>query len=258
LGPRSQPLVRAALIGLAVAAVSWSVPNFLTARENAPLGALVPAARHGDSYQPELAAKINRYVDRLDAAGGCRTSSDIAVLRLRTAASSIKSENKQVIEHALTQAKQAIRSALVCSPSQPYLWYALFWVESTLTQSKEDHLKYLEMSYELGPHEGWFSEQRCQTALPLLSLFSARMQEIILSGYLDMVKYDPDAAANVLASVDGDLRAKLVASLVGVPLEARNEFARVLGTTDLDVQVPGVVDRQPPWRKDRLDLIPLH
>ncbi len=229
----------------------WSVPNFLTAREVAPLGAMVAVALSGDSYKPEVATRIYRYVDRLEEAGGCHGSGDIAILRLRAAASSIKSENSQVIESALAQAKRAIRSALVCSPSQPYLWYALFWVESTLTHSKEDHLKYLKMSYELGPHEGWFSEPRCQTALPLLSFFSTRLQEIILSEYLDMVKYDPHAAARVLMSLDEDLRAKLVASLVRVPLEARTEFARVLSTTDLDVQVPGVEDRRPPWQKNR-------
>ena len=86
----------------------------------------------------------------------------LAIVRLRLAEEAISDGDGTLIDQTLSTSETALRHSLSCSPTEPFLWFALFW---TLLQ--QTNLKLLRMSYRLGPNEGWLSIRRSSLALAI-------------------------------------------------------------------------------------------
>ena len=56
--------------------------------------------------------------------------------------------------------ENSIRRSLSCSAAEPFLWLALYGLESRQSGFEPKDPRYLRMSYKLGPNEGWISVKR--------------------------------------------------------------------------------------------------
>lgn len=251
LTARSRRLLQAIFLVVAATGVVWAaltLPIELTA---IPLRPIEDSIVEGEQFKPEALARIAAYVAPLEKTEDCFAGApgEVAMFRLRAAATTLAHAHEKEIIEALRRADLAARKALACSPYQPFLWYALYWIDSTATGDKATGLAALEMSYRLGPYEGWISPLRNRAALPLLDRFSPDARTRVLTEFADMARDDTYQAASAYVRADPKLRAVLLPLLTQVPVDKRTLFARYLRNANITVTIPGVVipDRAP-WQ----------
>lgn len=133
----------------------------------------------------------------------------------------------------LDEARRYVRSAIRCSPSKPFLWFLLFWVESRTDVAKA--MPFLEMSYRLGRHEGWLAPARIKAAMPILGQAPRGLQEAVSSEYQRLVVEDIDTALGLLMMSDSVARMHMSEALSGVPAPIRAQFTQRLEEADIKV-----------------------
>ena len=70
------------------------------------------------------------------------------------------SADGSVLDAKMEQARAAIRASLACSPADPLLWIAVYWIDKFRDGFRVEQLDELRMSYRLGPNEGWIAIKR--------------------------------------------------------------------------------------------------
>jgi hypothetical protein len=91
-------------------------------------------------------------------------------------------------------------------------------------RSKED-FAYLQMSYLVGPHEGWVAVERNHIALAIVPELPQDQAEMAVTEFIDLVAsaYYPG----------WPIRDKLLRRLEDAPVEARRQFAQSAGQLDM-------------------------
>jgi hypothetical protein len=142
-----------------------------------------------------------------------------------------------------------IRSSLSCSPADPFLWLVLYWVESTENGSKPDYLKYLRMSYRLGPNEGWIELKRNHIAFAIFEQLPLDLAENTIDEFvalLEMGQYEQ--IVKTFTSQTWRVRYLLLLRLKNVADQYRRAFSNALYSRGYDVDVPGIKRPDPrPW-----------
>jgi hypothetical protein len=229
-----------------ICSIAWAICAIPVYRAEA---AFATAAQHilsGDKYSPE---QMNMLKLRLDAApaSSLRPSAlgDIATIRLRIAETGLTSGNVQLAGAGFNDLETAVTAALAESPTNSFLWLTKYWLENTRGGNPTADLKFLRMSYELGPNEGWIAVRRSPLALSAFLSLPDGLAARVLTEFVGLVRsglyFD---AANILAGAGWPVHDKLLASLVKVDEGGRRRFAKALESKDLDgVVVPGVEER---------------
>jgi hypothetical protein len=250
LGITATVFVKGVVVTLAALAILWSVLIVPTEHKVAPLEQIVEHI--GETFTPAAFKKIEGYADRLERLGGCYNGPDaIAAVRLRKAALVLAYGPTQELPEDLWQARNALRSALACTPLDAYFWYALFRIELARTGDVDICIPYIEMSYRLAPNEGWISPQRSRVSLPLLSRLDPDIRALVLLEYTHMVRDQASIAAKILVKANEGVRATLVSLLTSLPLSERTRIARLVEDADANIAIPGVVqdDTLPAWQR---------
>lgn len=245
-------LLRSISVAIGAMAIAWSVLTLPVELTAMPLRPIADGILEGEKYSPEALARVAAYAKPLEALEDCYAGAPwgVAMFRLRQTAQTLAVAHEAQIIDQLRRADLAVRKALVCSPYQPFLWYALYWVDSTGARDTAAELSALEMSYRLGPYEGWISPLRSRAALPLLDHLDPDTRERVLTEFVNMATDDTQEAARAFVRADGPLRVRLLPLLARVPPAQRAAFARMLHRVDVDVQIPGVEDRDRlPWQQ---------
>jgi hypothetical protein len=172
-----------------------------------------------------------------------------AVIRLRFAEDAFAAGNLQGIDAELSSADQSIRQSLGCAPADPYLWLALFWVESTQNGFRPSYFEYLRLSYLLGPHEGWIALKRNRVAFAIFEQLPEEMRARALDEFVGLVKSGfYGEAADILIGPAWRLRDEIVNRLGKIPVRHRQFLADMLATRDADLKIPGAEHRvSRPW-----------
>jgi hypothetical protein len=140
-----------------------------------------------------------------------------------------------------------IRKSLASAPADPFLWTVLFWLENTQKGFKRDRLEYLQMSYLLGPNEGWIGVKRSRFAFALFRSLPPDLAEKTVREFARLVGSNYHSqAADILGGPGWPIRSILLAGLKDVDEESLQVFSKTLYRRGYNLQVPGV-DR-PEWR----------
>jgi hypothetical protein len=211
--------------------------------------AFATAAQHilsGDKYSPEQ-MKLLKLQLVTTPADSLRPSSlsDIATIRLRMAETGLTSGNAQLASSGFDDLGTALTAALAENPTNSFLWLTKYWLETTRAGNPAADLKFLRMSYALGPNEGWIALRRSPLALSAFSSLPDGLAAQVLAEFAGLVRsglyYE---AANILAGAGWAAHDKLLGNLVKVDEGSRRRFAKALESKDLDgVVVPGVEER---------------
>jgi hypothetical protein len=140
---------------------------------------------------------------------------------------------------------------LTSAPADPFLWLTLFWLSNTRNGFAPEHLRYLEMSYLLGPNEGWIALKRNRFTLSVASVVPGDLVEKSVSEFVSLVRSGfYEQASQALIGPGWSLRDTLLGRLRDVNEAARRDFARNLRDMGIDdVVVPEVEARgKRPWR----------
>jgi hypothetical protein len=206
----------------------------------------------GAPFKAGTLAKQIPILENTEKAAYCRPAGlrSAAILRLRILEAATSANDRSNIDGSLKSLGDVIRSSLSCSPADPFLWAVLFWLENTRNGSDLTHLKYLRMSYQLGPNEGWITLKRNPIVLANFATLPPDLVEAGISEFVALVRsHLYNEAGDIVAGLTRPIRALLFTRLRDIKESDRQAFAGLLHERSLDdIPVPGTAPPlQHPW-----------
>ena len=145
------------------AAIAWGMATIPIFWRQASIEYVARHIIRGEPYKIEVLLRQISAVEAEENSTFCRPIAlwSAAIIRLRVVEqSSTNKEGKPIDAVAMKKLENSIRNSLSCSAADPFLWLMLYWVETTQNELKHGYTKYLRMSYQLGPNEGWIALKR--------------------------------------------------------------------------------------------------
>jgi hypothetical protein len=139
------------------AAVIWGLVTLPIFWQESALARIAQSIIRGDPYSREALARAMPGVEATEQTSFCSPTAlrSAAIIRVRMAELDV--EEKSNLQ---SNTANSIVQALSCSPADSFLWLALYWLRSGQYGFSPDDLKYLRLSYQLGPDEGWIALKR--------------------------------------------------------------------------------------------------
>jgi hypothetical protein len=246
------PGVRIATVALGLAVIGWSdvvAPVVWRQASMAPLGPKIVA---GERFQPGV---LEEYVERAKPdvlEGICQpiTLRTLALARLRLAEEAIADGDGHLIDQTQSDGEAALRLSLSCTPTDPFLWFALFWLRNSREGLQDDNYRALRMSYRVGPNEGWLSLRRNRMVIALYPGLPDDLKQDASDEFVQLVRSDLiTEAAGILAGPGRPLSTMLLARLKGVDQKKLRFLATLLAAKGLDDDIPGLeTTSKHPWQ----------
>ncbi|MBI1203478.1 MAG: hypothetical protein GC182_13305 [Rhodopseudomonas sp.] len=241
--------LRFAVFGLAVAAMAWGFYTFPIFWRQAPFSEIKRHIIAGDPYRPDVLTPFKDAIGDLGEGKWTRPSvlAAAAVVDLRLLEAAIARGETAGLDRLMGETDALVRASLANAPADPFLWTVLFWLENTKDGFKRSRLAFLDMSYRLGPNEGWIAIKRNRFAMALYPTLPAVLASDVVGEFARLVDSNyMNEAYEILSGPGWPVRKELMAGLAGVDQDRRETFARYVYRRGLDVEVPGVV--RPEWR----------
>jgi len=239
-----------------VLAMAWAVaviPVILS--ENA----IVDVARAITDGEVFKAEALTAVLARTDANGDSMLRSSVlgkaAMIRLRQADDAIRGGNAELVKQKLESLTRTVQETLRNAPDDSLLWLVWFWLDTTRNGARPDNQPFLQMSYDLGPYEGWIAIKRNRVALAAFPALTSDLAERAISEFVRLVRWGfiPEAA-DIAAGTAPPLRQILFARLKDLSYDQRRAFASNIYGRELDdVPVPGIA---PPTNQVPLPVLP--
>jgi hypothetical protein len=235
-------IVRVGLIVFGAATVAWGLAVFPVFWRESPIEGVAKRIAFGDSFKVEVLASQLAAVEGAETSPYCRPAGirSSALIRLRLAELALATDDRGLIDSGIEAARQSIRDALSCSPADPFLWMSLYWVDSVRNGAHPD-LRYLRMSYRLGPNEGWIAVTRNRIAFALFSQLPPDMADDVIHEFAGLVETgEYDTVVQIFTGPAWPVRDLILPHLAQVSFEHRSAFAKAVYAAGYDVAVPGV------------------
>jgi hypothetical protein len=204
---------------------------------------------NGDPFKSEVLATLLPQVEAAERAERCRPVALHAAAIIRTRIAEQGLLDGVDIDASLHSLSDSIHRSLACSPADPFLWFVLYWVETNRNGFQADYLRYLRLSYRLGPNESWIALKRNRYALAVFQRLPPDLAQMAITEFAKLL--DTGFYAETVAIFTGPgwrERALLLPSLKDVAERHRQAFATALYKLGYDVDVPGIVRPDPrPW-----------
>ncbi|HEY5505326.1 MAG TPA: hypothetical protein VIK28_09220 [Sedimentisphaerales bacterium] len=222
---------RILICGFGGLAIAWALFTFPIFWQQSAIEQIEKHIIAGDSFKsdalkpltPVLSALGQEKWGRPTALGGA------AVIKLRLLEQAFVGSNQNALDRLMKETGETIRTSLANSPSDPFLWLVLFWLENTKNGFNRAHLKYLQMSYFLGPNEGWISVKRNRFALAIFSALPSDIAEDAVSEFARLVDSGFIAeSADILVGPAWSIRDTLLPRLKDVDEVSRQAFAKAV------------------------------
>jgi hypothetical protein len=247
---------RIAFVIAGVMAIAWAfvvIPTFWS--ENVIID-VARAVIDGEAFKPEVLTAVEAPTET--KRGSMLRSAVLgkaAVIRLRQAEDAIRAGDPKVIKLRLESLTQIVQDTLRNAPDDPFLWLVWFWLDTTRNGVRASNLPFLQMSYDLGPYEGWIAIKRSRVALADFQALTSALAERATIEFVDLVRWGlVPQAVDVAAATSPPNRRIVFARLADVALDQRRAFASALYAREVDdVPVPGIA---PPTNQIPLPIMP--
>lgn len=164
---------------------------------------------------------------------------DSAVMALSVLQQSFASASP-AIDSQLETSRRAVVAGLSCLPSDAYLWFALFQLESLQNGFKTDYLRYLAMSYQVGPNEGWIALPRNRAAFAIFPALTDELQARVLDEFALLLQTELyNEVVDIFLGVARPYREAVLKRLETVPQPNRQKLAVLLARMGIDGRIPG-------------------
>jgi len=249
LNKHCQIALRISLVGLGFVAVAWGTQAMAVFSRQVTIERVAAHVVNGDPFKSEVLASLMPQVEAAEQAERCRPAGlhSAAIIRTRIAEQALSDSGD--IDASLLSLSNSIRRSLACSPADSFLWFVLYWVESNRNGFQADYLRYLRLSYQLGPYESWIALKRNRYALAVFQRLPPDLAQKAITEFAKLV--DTGFYADTVAIFTGPgwrERALLLPGLKDVAERHRQAFARALYKLGYDVDVPGIARPVPrPW-----------
>jgi hypothetical protein len=250
----SKIVARIFMVILGSAAIFWGVEMLPIFWRQAPIEGTARLITFGDSFKSQALIDLLPAIQRVEQAEGCSPAAlrAVAIIRARMTDDIILSGQREQLDASFDSLRDAIRRSLACSPAEPFLWLVLYWVENARNGLNPENMKYLRMSYSLGPNEGWITLKRNPLALAVFDELPADLADLSIAEFANLL--DSGFVREAVQIFEGPgwrIRDRILPRLRKVSQIHRESFALTLYHDGFDVDVPGVDKTyQHPWRSD--------
>jgi hypothetical protein len=163
----------------------------------------------------------------------------MAVIRLRFAELAIAGGNGDLIRQTQSALDTALHRSLSCTPTDPLLWFALYWLQNNVRGLQQDNFRALRMSYRLGPNEGWLALRRNRFVMAVYPALPDDLKQRATDEFVQLVKSDfLTDAADILAGPATPVRDMLLSRLRGVDSQQLRLLSRRLADKGVDDAFP--------------------
>jgi hypothetical protein len=242
-------IARLILVTAGAAAMAWAVIVFPVFRSENVIVDVARAVIAGEAFKPKILAAVQA---RTETNNGSPLRSSMlgkaAVIRLRQAEDAIRTGGPpELVDQRLESLAQILHQTFRNAPDDPFLWLTQFWLDTTRNGLRIDNLRFLKMSYDLGPYEGWIAVKRDRIALAAFPALPNDLAERAISEFVGLVRWGLVAeAADIAAGPALPLRDILFPRLKDLNYEQRRAFAGGIYGRELDdVPIPGIAPPTP-------------
>jgi hypothetical protein len=160
--PRYFLFARVILVAFGCAALAWGIHVFPVFWQQSIIESMARRIIANEPFKNETLSTQLSVMEAAQNASTCRPDAlrSVAIIRLRVAEDAASSADRSVLDAKMEQARAAIRASLACSPADPFLWIAVYWIDKFRDGFRVEQLDELRMSYRLGPNEGWIAIKR--------------------------------------------------------------------------------------------------
>lgn len=248
----AQYLLRATVSLLGLAAIVWGGSLFPVFWNQAALARVASEVVQAHTFKSQSLLDEVRNAEPSQRSSLCSptTLHDLVLLRLSILNSAIAAANLTQVETAYTSLYDLTKKALACSPADPFVWLALFWLDARRHGLQPDNERYLRLSYALGPYEGWIALWRNRLAVAVFAQLPADLADDAIGEFVKLVdtgRLYPETVA-IFARAAPAARTRIVERLKAANAISRQIFARALYDEGLDINIPGVDRPARPWR----------
>ena len=245
-------LARSFVVIVGCAAVWWGIVVFPVFWQGSSTERIANRIIAGAPFKAEILARELAIIDSIERSAYCRPAAlrSAAIIQLRMVEAATSANGRNHIDEPLKPLGNAIGSSLSCSPADPFLWVVLFWMENTQNGSDPTYLKYLRMSYQLGPNEEWVALKRNRIALANFVTLPPDLAEAGIAEFVGLVgSHLYSEAGDILAGLARLIRGLLFTRLRDIKEADRLAFTKLLYDRGLDdIPVPGTAPPpQRPW-----------
>jgi hypothetical protein len=210
---------------------------------------IAPQVINGQSFDSNFLESM--LPPALNSADACQASllNAAAIVRLRLYETAMAQAQRKLLSETMRSLREAVRSAVSCSPTQSFLWFVQYWLEVTQNGFSDKALESLRMSYVTGPNEGWISAKRNRFALVIYDQLPEDIAAQVVPEFVSLVRsgFYAQAVSN-LSGPGWSKREVLIAALAPIPESRRDEFSRSLRAEGIYLDIPGIVPAERrPW-----------
>ena len=165
-----------------------------------------------------------------------------AVIQIRLLEEALDLEQRTKIDALLQNVDRALRTALSCSPSDPFLWFVLYWLESFSGVISEKSITYLALSYDLGPNEGWIALKRNRAAFAIFEKLPPNFADRVIAEFIGLIATNRlyTEAAQIFVGPAWRVRDRIIPRLAELGQLQRIGFAKTLYHRGYEIDIPGV------------------
>jgi hypothetical protein len=220
---------------------------------SAGINSVASAIVAGDAFKPNVLAGVESLTERNRKLRSAMLGKAM-IIRLRQAEDAQRSGNSDLVDQRLKSLSEIVDETFRNAPDDPFLWLTEFWLDATRNGMRPNP-RFLRMSYELGPYEGWVDIRRDGLALAVFSALPGDLAERAISEFVELVRWRLAREAAAIAAGPGlPLRSVLFPRLKDLGYEQRRAFADAVYGRELDdVPIPGI---DPPIPQVRVPVMP--
>jgi hypothetical protein len=249
---RHVTLARIPLIALGCAALIWGSAVMPIFWQHARLELVAKRIINGEQFKIENLTNELTFVATVEQSAFCRPAAlrSAAIIRLRIAEQTLSTGPRGDIDAQTSSALATIREGLACAPADAFLWLALYWIDATRSSFfSQENLKYLRMSYELGPNEGWIALRRNRLAFSMFRQLPPDLAENAINEFIALLETGLyEQIVDIFTGPAWSVHEMILPRLSETPERSRREFSRVMHDRGYDVTIPGIEPyKTHPW-----------
>ena len=207
----------------------------------------------GEPFKNETLNKQLPILQAIENEANCRPSAlrSAALIRFGIVENLISSNDKNQLDENMSSLRNSIRISLSCSPSDSILWLIYYWIQNTQIGNTPEQLKYLRMSYRLGPNEAWIGLVRNRLAFAIFEELPPDLTEDVINEFIGLLETGRlfRQAAEIYIGPAQHARKFLLPRLGAVSVRQRDAFMYELARLGYDIDLPGIdKSNRRPWR----------
>ena len=224
-------LARGLFLTLGCIAFLWGAVGFHLFLQEISIERIANRIIAGDPFKMTILIQQLPAMGRIENSAYCRPAAlrSATIIQIRMAEITTAAKTRNHPESQLASLDRLIRSSLSCSPADPFLWLALFWLDLKENDFRPKDLKYLQISYQLGPNEGWIGIKRNRLAFSKYDHLPQNLAERTISEFIELVKSGfAEQAAEIFIDTAWPKHQVISARLKSIPDRYQEQFSRAL------------------------------